>query len=52
MTEHEYKEVCRELEYQQQKHNEQLRITRIKEAGRTTVINALTEMKDKYEMGQ
>ena len=49
-NEENYKNNCDQLEYEQNKYNEAANAWRIKENGMTTVINALTEMKDQYEM--
>ena len=46
----EYKNVCEQLEYEQNKYNKALGEWRVKEKGMSTVINALQEIKDQLEM--
>jgi hypothetical protein len=50
MNEEEYMLVCSQLEYEQNKFNKHLEESTRKENGMRVVINALTEMKDQYEM--
>lgn len=50
LTEKEYKAVCEQIDYEQEKYNRKLKEWRIIERGMSTVINALQEQKDQFEM--
>lgn len=52
MTSEGYKNVCEQIEYEQNKYNKLREDYDRKKKGINTVINALQEMKDQYEMGE
>ncbi|MBC8484795.1 MAG: hypothetical protein H8D45_01985 [Bacteroidetes bacterium] len=52
LTKEEYKNVCGQLDYEQNKFNKAFKEWLKKENGMRIVINALTELKDQYEHQQ